>query len=77
MDIQPVEFLLSVIGVLLAILAFFLRNIHTDFKDFKNEMIDFKTKLAVRDERDKNITDRLDTHERRITEIEKVKRNLI
>lgn len=65
------EILLTIITLLLAVVGYFLRQIHTDFKAFKNVIIDFNTRLAVRDEREKNYNEKLANHEMRINDLEK------
>lgn len=64
------QILLLIITLLLGVVGYFLRQIHTDFKGFKDLLMEFKTDLAVRDEREKAISEKLSNHEKRIYSIE-------
>jgi len=75
--LQPMEILLSVITILLGIVGYFLRQIHSDFRAFKDGMVEFNLKLAVGDEREKAINDKIEVHDKRISELEKIKKAFV
>jgi hypothetical protein len=71
------EMFLGIITILLGVVGYFLRQIHADFIAFRSGMATIKTALAVKDERDKSINERIENHERRIQEVEKLKRGIV
>lgn len=70
MNHEFMQILLFIITLLLGVVGYFLRQIHTDFKGFKDLLMEFKTDLAVRDEREKAMSEKLQNHEKRIYTIE-------